>query len=1492
MQKYEQIRSLGQGGYGKAILAKNKENKQMFVIKEVRLTALSPKDREDALKEAKVLSSLKHPYIVEYTESFQERGCLYIVMGYADGGDLAKKIEAARKPFAEDEILHDFIQLALAIKYIHDRKILHRDLKGQNVFLMKDGTIKLGDFGIARVLEHTFQVCRTQIGTPYYLSPEICQGKPYDTKTDIWSLGCILYELCTLKHAFEAGNMNQLLMNIVRGRYTPISSNYSQGLRSLVDRMLTKEPEERPTINQILSIPFIKEKLSNFLDQTLMNYEMQHTVLHGRKPFAAPTCIVHKKPTPENNNNDENKNKDQKMEILQQKQMELERQYKAKNDELARREEAIRQKEEALERKRRQEQQLQEARKKREIEEQRKKAEEEKIEAERRKRQMEYEERNRIAQQNKNRNNNYNIFGGYDNNPQPQPQPRKNVRKDEISDEERKRLFMEQRREAIANRNRQRYQEMQGNDARNAICGGYKNDTFKEDRNQMVNMKKKKEEIDNNERMRIFMEQQRAARANKERMRQMEMGGCDAKDALNMGGGWDDTIPKKKENKMSEEEMKEFYRRQRQEAQANKMRLMQAEYGNNSPIYDEKPEVVEKKLPQKKEMNIDELNAYMREQRHIARANKARAEAAEYGNAFEEHSPRQNDKDDNNYKKPEKKEMNIDELNAYMREQRHIARANKARAEAAEYGNAFEEHSPRQNDKDENNYKKPEKKEMNIDELNAYMREQRHIARANKARAEAAEYGNAFEEQQSKQNSKEENIVKKPEKKEMNLEEINAYMREQRHIARANKAKAEAAEYGNGLNNEQLPKQNEKEENIAKKPEKKEMNLEEINAYMREQRHIARANKARAEAAEYGNAAEEQQQKQNDKEENIVKKPEKKEMNLEEINAYMREQRHIARANKARAEAAEYGNAAEEQQQKQNDKEENIVKKPEKKEMNLEEINAYMREQRHIARANRARAEAAERGNVTPIESQTPKQSNSNESNVKKPEKKEMNLEEINAYMREQRHIARANKARAEAAEYGNAAEEQQQKQNDKEENIVKKPEKKEMNLEEINAYMREQRHIARANKARAEAAERGNTPSNEEKTKQNNSNESNVKKPEKKEMNLEEINAYMREQRHIARANRARAEAAERGNATPTEPQTPKQSNPNESNVKKPEKKEMNLEEINAYMREQRHIARANRARAEGQMVSNQPKDTPTDTTESSSARKLTVAEARRQYKLQQQKQQQQQQQKPPSRPSSSHSTSTKSTSKAPTTPRQPSAPTLASPPSPRSKMLDKEAMKQLFKQQREELRQNRELIKACNEGAHDPKLLNKLKEKEQQLSNISRTTNKNDKTMTTSKVDFSKALNATSTGEFLKSRSLVLQELENEDTEENDNETELQNILDQAKTIHEALDIKEDETEKQKQNETKEHTPVFHLQNKDIKLPIAKDTDSISFRAEAIRAFLEKEIGISKLIRMIQAMKDNTSSADEIIKNLEPGLVVLAQQLLVLEECIESAN
>eukprot|EP00003_Mantamonas_plastica_P030586 TRINITY_DN765_c0_g1_i2.p1 TRINITY_DN765_c0_g1~~TRINITY_DN765_c0_g1_i2.p1 ORF type:complete len:942 (-),score=467.14 TRINITY_DN765_c0_g1_i2:1331-4156(-) len=138
----------------------------------------------------------------------------------------------------------------------------------------------MGDFGIAKVLESTMEQAETAIGTPYYLSPEICESKPYSYKSDIWSLGCVLYELTTLKHAFDAHNMKGLVLKILRGIYPPIPRYYSDDLRDLIASMLQKNPKKRPSVNQILKKPFIKKRIQKFLSETVHNDEFSHTVIH------------------------------------------------------------------------------------------------------------------------------------------------------------------------------------------------------------------------------------------------------------------------------------------------------------------------------------------------------------------------------------------------------------------------------------------------------------------------------------------------------------------------------------------------------------------------------------------------------------------------------------------------------------------------------------------------------------------------------------------------------------------------------------------------------------------------------------------------------------------------------------------------------------------------------------------------------------------------------------------------------------------------------------------------------------------------------------------------------------------------------------------------------------------------------------------------------------------------------------------------------------
>ncbi|XP_066288033.1 serine/threonine-protein kinase Nek1-like isoform X2 [Branchiostoma lanceolatum] len=288
MEKYQKVKRIGEGSFGKAFLVRNKKDGKQYVIKEISITKMSPKERQESRREVTVLSKMKHTNIVSYQESFEEVGNLYIVMDFCDGGDLYQRINAQRGIlFTEDQVMNWFVQLCLALKHVHDRKILHRDIKSQNIFLMRDGAIKLGDFGIARVLNNTMELARTCIGTPYYLSPEMCENRPYNNKSDIWALGCVLYEMCTLKHAFEAGNMKNLVLKIIRGSYPPVSPRYSYELRNLVAQLFKRNPRDRPSINSILRKNFISKRIEKFLSQAEFQEEFSHTILHKQHPLAA-----------------------------------------------------------------------------------------------------------------------------------------------------------------------------------------------------------------------------------------------------------------------------------------------------------------------------------------------------------------------------------------------------------------------------------------------------------------------------------------------------------------------------------------------------------------------------------------------------------------------------------------------------------------------------------------------------------------------------------------------------------------------------------------------------------------------------------------------------------------------------------------------------------------------------------------------------------------------------------------------------------------------------------------------------------------------------------------------------------------------------------------------------------------------------------------------------------------------------------------------------
>lgn len=267
---FTELKKIGEGAFGKAVLVKNKEGLQM-VCKMVDISKASPKEQREALAEGQLLSTLKHPYIVRYRESFSDSGWFCLLMDYCEGGDLSKQIDDARRKrqnIPEGQILCWFTQAMLALKYIHERHVLHRDLKPGNFFI-SNGALKMGDFGIAKVLSCTLACARTQIGTPYYLSPEVCDEEPYAWPSDIWAMGCILFEMCALKVPFEGPNIHRLVQKILMGSVPLLPGSYSEWLRRLCSEMLERVPSRRPSAEDILKRSQLQTVVKQLLDEAI-----------------------------------------------------------------------------------------------------------------------------------------------------------------------------------------------------------------------------------------------------------------------------------------------------------------------------------------------------------------------------------------------------------------------------------------------------------------------------------------------------------------------------------------------------------------------------------------------------------------------------------------------------------------------------------------------------------------------------------------------------------------------------------------------------------------------------------------------------------------------------------------------------------------------------------------------------------------------------------------------------------------------------------------------------------------------------------------------------------------------------------------------------------------------------------------------------------------------------------------------------------------------
>ena len=278
-ETYKKIKELNEGAYGQVILVRSNINKQnLYVMKTISIENLDQNQKKKTMEEVKIIQKLNHPNIIKFHEVFiskQPYETLNIIQEYADGGDLSERIEKMKnknKFFSENQILDWFTEISLALNHMHSKHILHRDIKSQNVFLTKNNMIKLGDFGISKTLDYTLAKAMTVIGTPYYLSPEIIQSIPYSYESDIWSLGVLLYEMCSLKMPFNASNLPVLALKIQKGEYEKLDKMWSKDLRNLVYSMLQVDYQKRPSLKDILS-KFFYSFIFFFLNFRNANFE-------------------------------------------------------------------------------------------------------------------------------------------------------------------------------------------------------------------------------------------------------------------------------------------------------------------------------------------------------------------------------------------------------------------------------------------------------------------------------------------------------------------------------------------------------------------------------------------------------------------------------------------------------------------------------------------------------------------------------------------------------------------------------------------------------------------------------------------------------------------------------------------------------------------------------------------------------------------------------------------------------------------------------------------------------------------------------------------------------------------------------------------------------------------------------------------------------------------------------------------------------------------
>jgi NIMA (never in mitosis gene a)-related kinase len=280
---FEILAKIGEGAFSSVHKVLRKSDQTFYALKKVDIRKMNKKSKQNALNEIRILASIDHPNIISYKQAFFDKNneTLCIVMEYADAGDLLSNITKHKQTktlISEKDLWDLLIKLARALKVLHETNIMHRDLKSANIFLGKEGKVKLGDLNVSKVVKDS--LVHTQTGTPYYASPEVWRDEPYDFKSDIWSLGCVIYEAAALRPPFRSSDMKGLYRKVIAGKFAPLHE-FSEDFNEMVKLLLKLDPKERPSASEILNNELVRQRVKTQREVAIRPPKLLRTISIG-----------------------------------------------------------------------------------------------------------------------------------------------------------------------------------------------------------------------------------------------------------------------------------------------------------------------------------------------------------------------------------------------------------------------------------------------------------------------------------------------------------------------------------------------------------------------------------------------------------------------------------------------------------------------------------------------------------------------------------------------------------------------------------------------------------------------------------------------------------------------------------------------------------------------------------------------------------------------------------------------------------------------------------------------------------------------------------------------------------------------------------------------------------------------------------------------------------------------------------------------------------